>query len=144
MTTDEEATERDTETEEMIATVVSDGDPGHPITEPLDGTTKATHILRAETTEQENERIDMVDEVEANGMSASGTEIEDLVEETMETGRLGATAIYSMSVEVVAETEVNEVGEMAAARIETSLQRRLGVAKRVHHHRQRRGSQHQT
>ena len=144
MTTDEEATEKGIETEEMIAIVVSDGDPGHPITEPLDATTKATHILRAETTEQENERIDMADEGEVNEMSASGTEIEALVEETMETGRLGATAICSMSVEVVAETEVNEVGGMAAARIETSLQRRLGAAKRVHHRRQRRGSQRQT
>lgn len=143
-TNDEEETERGIETEEMIAIVGSDEDRGHLTTEPPSATTKATHILLAETTEQENEKIDMVDEVEVNEMSASGTVIVALVGEMMETDHLDVTAIYLMSDEVVVETEVNEVGEMAAARTEMSSPRRLGAAKRAHRLRRRRENRRQT
>jgi hypothetical protein len=143
-TIDEEVTERDIEIGETIGIVVSDGGPGPLITEPQDATTKAIRILQAETTEQENEKIDMVDEVEVNETSASGTEIVAHVGGMMVTGRLDATAICSKSGEVAVETEASEVAGTVAVRIETSLRRRPGAAKRVHHRRRRRGSQHQT
>lgn len=136
-------TEKDIETGGMIATAVSDEDPDHLITEHRGATMKATHIPRAETTERESERTDMVDEVVVNEMNASGTEIEVRVEETTEIGRLDATAIYSMIEEAVEETEVSEGAGMAAARIETSLRRKLEAAKRAHRRRRRRGSRHQ-
>lgn len=135
-------TERDIETGEMIATVESDEGPDHHIIEHPGATMRATHIPRAEIIEQENEKTDMVDEVEVNETNANGTEIEVLVGEMMETGRLDATATYLMIEEVVDETEETEwieqieAGAMVAVRIATSLRRKLGAARRAHlHHR---------
>jgi hypothetical protein len=141
-TTDEEVTERDIEIGETIATVVSDEDPDHRIIEHPGATTRATHIPQAEIIEQENEKTDMVDEAEQNEMNVNGTEIGVLVGEMMESDRLDATATYLMIEEVVDETEETEgieqieVDAMAGARIATSLQRKLGAARRAHlHHR---------
>lgn len=141
-TTDEEVTERGIETGGMIATVVSDEGPDHPIIEHPGATTRATHIPRAEIIEQENEKTDMVDEVEVNETNANGTEIGVLVGERMEIDPLDATATYLMIEEVVDETEeterieVIEAGATVGARIVTSLRRKLGAARRAHlHHR---------
>ena len=135
-------TERDIETGEMIATVESDEGPDHHIIEHPGATMRATHIPRAEIIEQENEKTDMVDEVEVNETNANGTEIGVLVGERMEIDPLDATATYLMIEEVVDETEETEwieqieAGAMVAVRIATSLRRKLGAARRAHlHHR---------